>query len=325
MKKTYKKIVVISRSLIGNEEIMNSFKEHSEEVIAIASSSTEDETIKIIGDADALVAGLPPLSRRVLESCPNIKVISNYGVGLDNIDLLAAKEKGIQIGWKKGVNKSSVAEIVLARAIDLLRGLSFSHHDLTKGQWTNPRGKELKQIKLGVLGFGEIGKEVGRLFRFMGSEVLTYDIKPDLTFAEEHGIQISPSIEELLCDVDILTCHLPFTKKTKEILNKTNMCLMKEGSYLINTSRGGIVCEKGLDELLKNRHLAGAALDVFEHEPLSIKSPLLKLPIFLGSAHISGTSQAGSQAMAEASFEGLKDPSSIDDLLAENPWLKDGF
>ena len=306
---------------MNSADILQSYKELADEVQCYPFSHTDDQTIEYLKEAQAVVCGLPNLSSKVLKECSDLKVISNYGVGLDNIDLKYARSKSIKIGWEMGVNKSSVAEIVLGRSIDLLRGINWSQREMLAGNWINPKGREIKQIKLGILGFGQIGKEVARIFRFLGAEVTAYDIFPDQKNAIKLGVKLTQDLDYILKESDIISCHLPLTRKTKNLLSIKELEKMKTNSVLINTSRGGIVDEIALAQVLRAGHLHGAALDVFSKEPVETHHKLLDCPNFLGTAHISGTSDSAVGAMAIATVNGLINPFSVEEIYTMNPWM----
>ena len=226
------------------------------------------------------------------------------------------------IGWSRGVNTRSVAEIVLSNAINLLRGISLSEKRINEKKWFNPKGREIKEVTLGVFGFGQIGQEVSSLFSHMGAKIIAYDLFPNHEKAKELGVTLVDSLDELLSQSDVFTCHVPFTSKTKNIIGKKQLKLMKKSSILINTSRGGIVDEDALFESLVEENLLGAALDVFEKEP-ALDSKLFTLSNFIGSAHLCGTSHAATLSMARACLNGLKEPKTVADILEENQWMKE--
>lgn len=316
----YNKIVIVSRTLKNSKSFISSLEELASEVITYDSLSTEMEVTLALKNADAIVTGLAPLSKNVLSSAKSLKVISNYGVGLDNIDLKVAQDLGIKIGWQPGINKTSVCEIVISRIIDLNRGLTLSHNSLLKEKWLNAKGKELRELKIGILGLGEIGKTVALALKFFGAEIHSYDLYPDNVFIKTHNIINHTNINDFAGSIDGVTCHVPLTDETRNIVDYNFLKTMPKGAFIINTSRGGIVNESDLIRTLDEKHISGCSLDVFEIEPFQNKK-FLAYDNFLGSAHIAGTSNFATSMLSQACIDGLKNPLSVQEIIKRNPWL----
>lgn len=237
----------------------------------------------------------------VIEAAKHLKLILRAGVGLDNVDVAAAQKKHIRIENTPHATTISVAEHTFALMLALLRQIPQAHDSLHRGEWDRKsfQGHELKGKTLGVIGFGRIGQEVSKRAKAFGMEVIANDHAADLEVAEALEIQLC-SLAEVLAKADIITLHLPLEKNTRHLFNLKVLQKMKKGSYLINASRGGIVDEKALAQVLESGHLAGAAMDVFEIEPPK-ENPLLAMKQViavphLGAATNEGQSRAGHEA-----------------------------
>jgi len=225
----------------------------------------------LIGEYDILlVRGRTKVDSALLQKALLLKIIGRAGVGLDNIDLQAAKTKGITVLNTPSAPTTSVAELTVALMLSLLRKIPFADKSTKEGHWIKNQlmGEELQSKKIGVIGrAGRIGNEVSRILTVgFQAEVLGYDVIkprgiPGLSY------EIAESIEELLQTCDIVTVHIPYTPQTRFLLDEKRLRLMKKGALLINTSRGDIVEGPALLKLLKEGHLAGAGLDVFHLEP----------------------------------------------------------
>lgn len=263
-----------------------------------------DALAGFLSDATHAIIGLEPIDSALLGRLPALGVISKYGVGLDRIDLIALEQRGVRLGWTGGVNRRAVAEIVVSHAINLLRGLSVSDAEVRAGRWAPILGRELGSSTVGVLGCGNVGKEVARLMRAFGCRVLAHDLLCFEDFYREH--QVSPvSLDVLLAESDVLSLHLPLDASTRGILDRARLAAMRPRAVLINTARGGLVDEHALADQLRAGHLAGAAFDVFEDEPPT-GSPLLNLPNTLCTAHLAGSSEQAVLAMGRAAIAGLE-------------------
>ncbi len=226
---------------------------------------------QVIADYDALIIrGRTKVDAGLISSAKRLKLIGRAGVGLDNIDLQAAKNAGITVLNTPSAPSSSVAELTIALMLSLLRKIPLADKEMKAGRWVKNRlmGEELQGKKVGIIGrAGRIGSEVARILTVgFQTDVLGYDVipprgVPGLSF------ELAESIDDLLQRCDIVTIHVPYTKETHHLLNETRLKMMRRGSYLINTSRGDIVDGIALLSLLKDGHLAGAGLDVYHIEP----------------------------------------------------------
>jgi D-3-phosphoglycerate dehydrogenase len=261
------------------------------------------------------VTALERLDEGLFNALPELKVISKYGVGLDMIDLQAMHRHGVLLGWTGGVNKRSVAEMVIAAAISLLHRVPLANQEVRAGAWREIRGRQLTGKTVGIIGCGHIGKEVAVLLRGFECQVLAHDI---LDFPEFYRrYQVTPvGLEELLRRSDIVTLHLPLDDSTRQMLSAGRLALMKPEACLINTARGNLVDEAKLKELLLHKSLAGAAFDVFAQEPPADRE-LLNLPNFLATPHIGGSTEEAILNMGRAAINGLDHARDVREILRE--------
>jgi ribulose-phosphate 3-epimerase len=262
---------------------------------------TEEELLVRIPEADVLISGTEPVTERVLAAAPRLKVISKHGVGYENIDLAAAKARGIPVALAGGAIANSVADMAMALLLALARHISQGNHSVKLGAWNRFVGPELHGKTLGLVGLGQIGKGVCRRARGFGMELVAYDTNPDEAFATSWGVHYV-SLEDLLRQADFVSLHLPVTPETHQLINRDRLAIMKPGAYLINTARGELVDEGRLFEALTSGKLAGAASDVFIKEPPG-DNPLLRLENFLAMPHSAGQTPEGLRRMGEVTAE----------------------
>ncbi|WP_417386227.1 phosphoglycerate dehydrogenase [Gimesia sp.] len=239
---------------------------------------------------DAILAGAEVYSREVLEQLPELKVISRYGVGFDAVDLAAADAQNIVVTITPGVNHHSVAEQAFALLMGIARMTRTQDRAVRSGEWERALTPRVWGSTIGIVGLGRIGQAVATRAIGMGMHVLAYDPFPNEEFAKAHQIKML-GLEELLKQSDYVTLHLPVTPDTVDLINRDTLAIMKPGSVLINTARGGLVDEDALVEALESGHLRAAGLDVFKKEPLPVESPLIKLENVLLSCHTGGLDQ----------------------------------
>lgn len=263
------------------------------------------DLIEYIKDADAIIVGLEPIDKEVLEQCPNLKIVSKYGVGLNNIDLEACKKRDITIGWTGGVNKLSVAEMTLGYMLMLCRNLFITSNELKNGIWNKSGGFQLSEKRIGIIGVGYIGKELIRLLKPFNCEILVNDIINQEQYYKENNLK-EVSKEEIFKTCDIVTIHTPFDSTTDNLINKKVFETMKNGSFIINSARGGIINEDDLKYALLNNLIAGAAVDAYVEEPPSDKE-LLSLPNLICTPHIGGNSREAVEAMGLSAINHLKE------------------
>ena len=250
------------------------------------------------------IVGLEKIDDNLLKQLPELRVISKYGVGTDSIDMLAMAKYGVRLGWTPGVNKRSVSELVLCQTINLLRMARGANQDLINGNWGQFNGLELTGKSVGIIGCGHIGQDVITLLQPFRCKFMAYDIKTYDDFYKKNNVE-KTSLENLLKFCDVISLHLPLNTETLNILDKNKLSLLKQNAILINFARGGLVDEQYLKEMLLNRHIYGAAFDVFENEPF-MDAGLIKLDNFIATPHIGGSSKEGVLAMGRAAILGLE-------------------
>ncbi len=238
-----------------------------------------------------------------IASAPELKVVGRLGVGLDNIDTAACSARGIEVIAATGANAVSVAEYVVTTAMMLLRGVYGSTVDVAAGRWPRAQlsqGREIRGKTLALIGFGSIGRVTARLAQNLGMQVIAHD--PLVAAADavwrEHGVACR-SLEALLAEADVVSLHVPLSAQTRGMLNASRIALMKRGAMVINTARGGIVDEGAVIDALRSGALGGAALDVFEHEPLAANAAWADVPNLILTPHVAGvTAEANARVSA---------------------------
>jgi D-3-phosphoglycerate dehydrogenase/(S)-sulfolactate dehydrogenase len=249
---------------------------------------TEDDLIEALPGIDGLMCSTDPVTARVLDTAPGLKVIARTGVGYETIDVPAATARGIPVCITAGANRTSVAELTIALMLSLARRLPENLDLVQQGGWKQLMGTELAGKTLGIAGLGQIGKAVAQRARAFEMNLLAADPFPDFGFAEANRVRLLP-LEQLLGESDFVSLHLFLNSLNRHLINAERLALMKPTAYLINTSRGGIVDSAALYEAIRARRIAGAALDVMEQEPPD-DSPLRGLPNVLLTPHIGGAS-----------------------------------
>jgi (S)-sulfolactate dehydrogenase len=258
---------------------------------------------KLVDDPGALEAALPwadawivrnrtQVRGRNLDAAANVKVIGRLGVGLDNIDLAACEARRIEVIPATGANAESVAEYVITAALMLLRGAFGSTRAVEAGTWPRQmlsQGREAAGKVLGIVGLGNIGRLTARKARAMGMRVIAHD--PWLPAQADAWRELGDgarTLDELLRESDVVSLHIPLTAETRGLLDRGRLATMKRDAVVINTARGGILDEAALTAMLREGRLGGAALDVFENEPLAAGSPLVGAPRMVLTPHIAG-------------------------------------
>lgn len=299
------KVAVCSRSLSANKELRAMLSSRYRNVkfndngISLSGALLKE----FIYDATKVIIGLENIDSDMLSDLPNLKVVSKYGVGIDMLDTEAFVKYGIRLGWTGGVNKRSVSETVILFSLALSRNLCSANNEVKSGIWKQNKGTLLTNKIFGIVGFGNIGKDLSELLEVFNCEIIIYD-----KFLKNMPLKMNYSkvsdLDELLVKVDFLSLHIPLKIDTRNIIGKREFEIMKNSAYLINTSRGGLVDEKALYEALKTKEIAGAASDVFNNEPLK-SSPLFQLENFISTPHMAGTTEETILAMGIAAIEGL--------------------
>lgn len=249
---------------------------------------TEDELWGMIQGYDYLIAGTERISAKVLERADQLKFISRVGIGLDSVDLIAAQRKGIKVSYTPDAPAPAVAELTLGMMLTLMRSLHISNQQLHEGKWERIFGRRLGDVTIGLIGLGRIGKRVfNHLEGFNVPKILVNDIvNGSDTFG---GLNVQWASKECIYkESDLISLHLPLNSQTRNLIGKNELLSMKKDAVIINTSRGGIINEKDLYEVLKSGHLAAAGIDVFEQEPYD--GPLKEISNCLLTAHMGSMS-----------------------------------
>jgi phosphoglycerate dehydrogenase-like enzyme len=310
-------IAVASRSFSKNQSLVRALEAKYSKVIFNHTGTTlqDQELVHFLSQADKAIIGIEQMSAEVLKQLPKLKVISKYGVGINNLDLASLKSKGVKLGFTQGVNKQSVAELTLTLTLLSLRKIHRNHTEIVEGRWSQEKGAELFGKTVGLLGFGNIGQKLASLLKSFICPIIFFDEKifsnqELLKISKELGLK-SDSIQQdelgvVLSQADILSIHLPLLPDTENMISSEELNLLKPSVSIINTARGGIVDETALHVFLSNNPDSFASFDVFAEEP-ALENPLFELPNFFGTSHRASLTHEGIIAMGLAAIAGLDD------------------
>jgi D-3-phosphoglycerate dehydrogenase len=263
-----------------------------------------DSLARYLADADAAIVGLEKITPALLDKCPKLQLVAKYGVGLDNVDLEACRQRGVAVGWTPGVNRYAVAEQTVAYLIGLNRNLFFASRKLREGIWDKTGGRQISGLTIGIIGLGNVGRELVRLLQPFGCRILANDITDIRAFCRETGV-VSATKDEIFAQADVVTLHVPLTRETRHLINAGTLGRMKPDAFLLNTSRGDVVDQQALKDALKSGRIAGAALDVYAAEPPT-DMEFLKLPNLFCTPHIAGNSVEAVVAMGRSALHHLR-------------------
>jgi D-3-phosphoglycerate dehydrogenase len=248
---------------------------------------TPEQVAEKIGNFEVVVVrSRTKMTRELIAKADKCKIIARVGIGLDNIDQDAAKEKNIRVINAVEGAITAVAELVIGLMISMAREIPRADREIRNGNWIKKElmGSELKGKYLGIVGLGNIGKRLGRLARALNMNIIGYDVVPiDDEFSKEVGL-MKADLDTLLSSADYVSFHVPLLDSTRHMINAEKLKMMKNTARIINTSRGGVIDEEALYNSLKDGSLAGAALDVFEVEPAT-ENKLITLPNFIATPH----------------------------------------
>jgi D-3-phosphoglycerate dehydrogenase / 2-oxoglutarate reductase len=275
-------------------------------------TSVEDEAAfaKVAADADGiLLRTRPRCTESLLLACPRVCVVGRHGAGLDIVDIPAATRLGVAVVHAPGSNAQAVAEHALMLMLVCVKRTLLIDKATRAGDWSARGGGNIELFgkTLGIVGVGHIGRRVAKFAGALGMRILAYDkyVPPDEV--RRRGAEPVESLEALLPQVDVLTCHTPLTDETRAMINDKTLALMKKGAVYVNTSRGGVQQERALFETLTRGHLSAAGIDVFEEEPSSADNPLFNLPNVVVSSHVAGvTQEARRQTSTQVASEMLR-------------------
>jgi len=227
---------------------------------------TGEELASLINGYDVLIAGTEPITGRAIESADRLRLISRVGVGLDSVDLSAARRRGIPVAYTPEAPADAVAELTIGMALSLLRGVHLANQAVHRGTWQRLQGRRLARVTVGVVGVGRIGRRVIALLAAFGCRVLANDVAPGVLDTLD-GMVSWVDLPTLLRESDLVTLHVPLTRRTRHLVGAAELAQMQSDAFLINTCRGGVVDEAALASALRHGSLAGAAVDTFTHEP----------------------------------------------------------
>lgn len=282
----------------------------------------EEELAELISGFDVLIAGTEPITEKVLAQATSLKLISRVGIGLDSVDLLAAKRRGIQVSYTPDAPAPAVAELTLGLIFSLLRSVHIANAQMHRSDWQRHFGRRISEVTIGIIGAGRIGGRVVRALAAFGNpRILVNDTNPNPTLAPQLNLEWVDK-EVIYREADVITVHVPLTGKTKNMIRRDQLLLMKTDAVIINTARGGIVNEEDLAAILGEGHLSGAAVDVFNTEPYAGELAQIErclLTSHMGSMSIDCRTQMEIEATEEAirfltglPLEGLVPPEEYD-------------
>ena len=250
---------------------------------------SEEELGEVITDFDCLIAGTEKISKSVLANAQKLKLISRVGIGLDSVDLVAARRKNIRVTYTPDAPSPAVAELTIGLMLSLLRCIHISNDAMHHGHWQRIFGRRLSDSTIGVIGAGRIGSRVVEYLSGFGCQrILVNDIDPSIESSLPGHVKMA-SKESIFREADVITIHVPLTQDTRGMVSEEELNLVKKNAVLINTARGGIVNERALRIALENGTLFGAAIDTFETEPYS--GPLCDLKECLLTSHMGSMSE----------------------------------
>ena len=277
--------------------------------VDVKTKLSPDELLKVIPDYDGLVVrSATKVTEKVIEAARRLKVVGRAGSGLDNVDLAAATKRGIVVMNTPGGNTVTTAEHAMALILSLVRMIPQATASIKSGKWEKNKfmGMELYNKTLGIIGIGQIGSYVTKLAHGAQMQVMAYDPYLSEENAKKMGVELV-SLDELYRRSDIISVHVPMTAETKSLINAEAIRKMKDGVRIINCARGGIVNEKDLYDALVKGKVAGAAMDVFEQEPVDPKNPLLTLDTVICTPHIGAATNEAQENVALAIAEQIAD------------------
>ncbi|KYZ76195.1 hydroxyacid dehydrogenase [Anaerosporomusa subterranea] len=301
-----KKILITPRSFgKNNNKPIELLKEKGYEIITnpYQRIMTQEEMSVAIRDVDGIVIGVDPLNGEVLKNAKQLKAISKYGVGLDNIDLAYAEQRGIIVTKTVGANTGAVADFAVTLMLATARRMVYIDQECRQRNWAKVSTIQMDNKTLGLIGLGSIAKAVVKKVSGFDMKIIAYDTSPDLEYAQKHNITYV-DLETLLQESDFISIHLPLLDSTKNLISSKEFALMKQTAVLVNTARGGIIDEAALLSALKNRRIWGAGIDVFEAEPPS-NDEFLKLDNIIIGSHCAASTFEAIDAMGMMAAENL--------------------
>ena len=313
---TLDKVAITSRSFSANKYLVEELRARYANITLNNSGKTlvGSELLEFLDGQNKVIVGLENFDKNLIDQLPELKVISKFGVGLNNIDLESMKEHSISLGFQPGTNKQSVAELALMHIFIALRKAPSSKEDICNNIWSQNKGHELFGKTIGIIGFGNIGQRLAELLEPFKCKIVFYD---GIEFSKEELVDKFPSrsedfinnlqqssLNEVLKVSDIVSIHIPLLEETQNLISVDELACLKKDVRIINTSRGGIVDEKALEDFLNQNKNVFATFDVFETEP-AFNHPLLKLNNFYATSHLGSMTIEGVISMGIAAINGL--------------------
>lgn len=252
-------------------------------------------------DAEALIVGREIIDDAFLQACPSLKIVSKYGVGLDNIDLAACEKRNVKIGWTAGVNKTSVAELTLAFMLGAAHNIFLTGQKLKAGEWLKKGGVQFSEKTIGIIGVGHVGKELIRLLKPFNCRILVNDIVEQRDYYFSNNL-FESSKNDIYRHADFISLHVPLTEQTHQLVNEEALALFQPHAVLINTCRGEVVDQHALKQALFSDKIGAALLDVFEQEPCE-DLEFLQHPKLFATPHIGGNAWEAVLAMGRSAID----------------------
>lgn len=300
------KILVTPRSLTKNgHPALDGFGKAGYEVVFSTPGGfpTEDELIKLLPGCVGYLAGVETVSAKVLAAAIDLRVIGRNGTGVDNVDLDAAKKKGLVICRAEGANARGVAELAFSHILASVRSIPFSDNCLKKGKWERRKGLELEGRTLGLVGCGKIGRMVAQFALAFGMKVLAYDLYPDKSF-KPSGDFSYVTLNDIMTNADIISLHCPPKEDGLPLIDRHAVSIMKKGVYIINTARGGLMDDDAILEGLESGKIAGVGVDAFESEP-PVDWRLAKHDRVVATPHVGGFTDESVDRAVSLSVENM--------------------
>lgn len=285
-------VLVTSKSFAkSNPEALSRLEENGFRVSRFGGGTPTPETLaRAMGGIDALIVGNDVVNAAVMDAAGSLKLIHMHGTGLDGIDIPYATAKGILVANAPGANSNAVAEMTVAMMLNAGRGVERHARSLREGEWKRTPGREVSGSMVGVLGLGNIGRRVIELLKGFAPRFVAYDPAADAKWAEDRGVRLVPSPDGVFEAADYLVLTLPLVPETRHLVNDRTLGLMKSRAFVVNSARGGLIDDGALCRAVREKRIAGAALDVFAEEPPPMDSPLRNVPDIAITPHLAASS-----------------------------------
>jgi D-3-phosphoglycerate dehydrogenase / 2-oxoglutarate reductase len=292
-------LTVLVTDRVSDEGLASLLDDHRFTIETIYDSASDEFEAILTSAAGLIVRSATKVDAEMIARAPGLQVVGRAGVGIDNIDLAAASKRGIAVFNAPGGNTNAASELTMALILALARRLPEADRSIREGRWDRAsfKGIELKGRTLGLVGAGRIGGEVARRCKVFGMEVLVYDPYLPEERAEQLGVRLV-SLEHVIENADVISCHVPLTDETRGLIDAPLFGRMKDRVLVVNASRGGVIDEEALAQALHEGMIAGAALDVFEREPLSPESPLRNAPNLVLTPHLGASTEEAQVGVA---------------------------